>query len=129
MSFFYGLSGLILFRMAMKNYIRKYGKQAHIEQPEQQKSGGKTQAGNVIPRFNDKFEAYQRDAGQGLLEHIIYRGDCRSGFFIGVLVDVVDVGNGKGQLETDADADKYQTGNGNIRHSEIKTQNHAGKRI
>ena len=55
-----------------------------------------------------------------MLEHIVNGGNRGAGFFVGEQMNVSDVGDGKSQLETDADAYEYQADKSNVRHFKIK---------
>lgn len=114
---------------ALINLIKQKGKSGDVKCAECGKCGGKTQSGGIVCRRNGKLKQNERNAGYGLLEHIVYRRNRCAGFFNGEGVDMVDVGNRKCKLEADADADEHQTHNGKVRHFEIKAQNHTRERI
>ena len=111
----------IMFCAAFENDVEQQDKQTQVKRSEHRECRSKTKPGGAAARFDDKLEANQRNAGKGLLQHIVNRGDGGARFFHSVVVDVVNIGNGKCQLESDADADEYQAEECHIRLSEMET--------
>ena len=111
----------IMFCAAFENDVAQQDKQTQVKRSAHRECRSNTTPCGAAARFDDKLEANLRNAGQGLLQHIVNRGDGVARFFHSVVVDVVNIGNGKCQLESDADADEYQTDECHIRLLEMES--------
>ena len=80
----------IMFRAAFENDVEQQDKQTQVKRSEHRECRSKTKPGGAAARFDDKLEANQRNAGKGLLQHIVNRGDGGARFFHSVVVDVVN---------------------------------------
>lgn len=110
-----------MFCAAFENDVEQKDKQAQIKYSEYRESSRKTEPDCPVSRIDDEFKTNQGNAGKSLLEHVVDRRNCSSGFLYGVAMNVVDVGDGKCQLKTDADTDEYQADECNIRLLKVET--------